>query len=166
MRSPLRWRLVLALLLLMPVLELVVLIAVGRQIGVLATLGLLVAGVVVGTGVMRREGARALGAVREAAASGRQPDADLSGRAIVFVSGLLLAVPGFVSDVVGLVLWLPPVRRLVRRAVGAWAVRKGAMYASAATGRSVPGSTAPGRTTGPHGPEGPHGPDVVRGEVL
>ncbi|MFY0409496.1 FxsA family protein [Solicola sp. PLA-1-18] len=166
MRSPFRWRLAVAALLLMPVVELVVLIAVGQQIGLLATLGLLAAGVVVGWLVVRREGARALGAVREAARSGGRPDTDLSDRALVFVSGLLIMTPGFVTDVLGLLLWLPPVRRLMRRAVTAWAVRQGAMYASAATGRSVPGTTVPGRTTGPHGPEGPHGPDVVRGEVL
>ncbi|OWA03157.1 hypothetical protein B9W68_27225 [Streptomyces sp. CS227] len=82
---------------------------------------LLLAGVVAGSALIKRAGRRALRKFQETVAQQQQgitPETDRSGgNAFLLIAGLLLILPGLVSDVLGLVLLLPPVRTaLARRA--------------------------------------------------
>ncbi|MCM3821421.1 FxsA family membrane protein [Streptomyces albidoflavus] len=82
---------------------------------------LLLAGVVAGSALIKRAGRRALRKFQETVAQQQQgitPETDRSGgNAFLLIAGLLLILPGLVSDVFGLVLLLPPVRTaLARRA--------------------------------------------------
>jgi len=121
-RSTLRRRAVGAALLLLPILELAVLIRVGAAVGIGVTLLLLLAGAVAGSIVLRQVGAATIR--RLSAASRRDPAVapPVAGpppaeTALLVGAGLLLIVPGFLSDVAGLLLLVPAVRRaLVRRA--------------------------------------------------
>lgn len=108
---------VLPVLLIATIVELAVLIAVGHAIGVLATIGLLILTSLVGTALLRREGARALGAFVEALRARRAPHRELLDGMLITAAGVLVVVPGFVSDVLGLLLLLPPIRGLVRRRI-------------------------------------------------
>ncbi|WP_019813892.1 FxsA family protein [Saccharomonospora saliphila] len=89
--------------------------AVASQVGVLATLGLLLAGAIVGSWLARREGGKAARAVMATARSGRSPHNEVTDGMLVGLGGLLIFLPGFVSDVAGLLLLLPT-RSLFRRA--------------------------------------------------
>jgi UPF0716 protein FxsA len=97
------------------VLEFVVIVEVAVRLGVVDTLGLLILVSVVGGLIVKAQGVavlrRALGDVQ----SGRVPGATLADGALVVVAGVLLLVPGFITDVPALLLLLPPVRRGVRR---------------------------------------------------
>ena len=62
----------------------------------------------------RREGVRAAQAIAEAVSQRRAPHAELTDGMLVAAGGVLLFVPGLVTDVAGLLLLLPPVRRVVR----------------------------------------------------
>jgi UPF0716 protein FxsA len=104
-------------LIVMSLVEITVIVAVGREIGALPTLGLLLVTAVLGGWLLRREGARTWRAFRAALDSGRPPAAEVVDGVLVLFGGLLMMLPGFVSDVVGLLLVLPPTRRLVRGAV-------------------------------------------------
>jgi UPF0716 protein FxsA len=108
---------VLPVLLIATIVEVAVLIAVGHAIGVLATIGLLILTSLVGTALLRREGARALGAFVEALRARRAPHRELLDGMLITAAGVLVVVPGFVSDVLGLLLLLPPIRGLVRRRI-------------------------------------------------
>ena len=90
--------------------------AVSSVVGVLGTLGLLIAGALLGSWLARREGARAARAFMSAARSGRSPQAEVTDGMLVALGGLLILVPGFLSDLAGLLLLLPPTRGIVRRA--------------------------------------------------
>lgn len=90
--------------------------AVSSVVGVLGTLGLLVAGAFLGSWLARREGARAARSFMTAARSGRSPQAEVTDGMLVGLGGLLILLPGFVSDIAGLLLLLPPSRGVVRRA--------------------------------------------------
>lgn len=90
--------------------------AVSSAVGVLGTLGLLLAGAVLGSWLARREGARAARAFMTTARSGRSPVAEVTDGMLVGFGGLLIMVPGFLSDIAGLLLLLPPTRGVVRRA--------------------------------------------------
>jgi UPF0716 protein FxsA len=105
-----------ALFLLYVVAEVAAVWAVSSAVGVLGTLGLLLAGAILGSWLARREGARAARAFMTAARSGRSPEAEVTDGMLVGLGGLLILVPGFLSDLAGLLLLLPPSRGVVRRA--------------------------------------------------
>ncbi|MDN5893179.1 MAG: FxsA family protein [Nocardioides sp.] len=97
-----------------PRLEIYVLIQVGQVIGVGWTILLLIADSLFGGWLIRREGGRAFRALGEALGSGRMPAKELADGALILVGGILMLSPGFVLDVVGLVLILPFTRPLAR----------------------------------------------------
>ena len=106
---------ILLILLVAAIVELVVLVVVGKAIGVLATIGLLILASLVGAALLRREGTRTLAAFREALRTRRPPHRELIDGMLIAAAGVFIVLPGFVSDVLGLLLLLPPTRALVRR---------------------------------------------------
>lgn len=111
-------------LVLLVVLELAVVAAVGRAVGVPWTVLALVGLSMLGLWMLRREGARTWRALREAARSGQMPSTQLADAILVLVGGVLLVAPGFVSDAVGLLLILPFTRPLARPVLAAAIGRK------------------------------------------
>ena len=118
------WWLLAAAFVVVPLVELAVVLQVRNAIGLGPTLVLLLAVSVLGAAVVRREGARAWRAFRQAVAAGRPPATEVADGAMLLVGGTLLLTPGFVTDVVGLVLVLPPSRALLRRRVTAFVARR------------------------------------------
>jgi UPF0716 protein FxsA len=106
---------VLLILLVATVVEVTVLVAVGHAIGVWATIGLLILASLVGAALLRREGIRTLVAFQEALRTRRPPHRELIDGMLIATAGVFIVLPGFVSDVLGLLLLLPPTRALVRR---------------------------------------------------
>ena len=101
------------LFLLFPFIELAVLIKVGGAIGVLPTLLLLVAAAVLGSLLMRVAGLATALRAREELARGEVPEGEMLEGMMIALGGGLLLLPGFISDVFGLVLLLPFTRRLL-----------------------------------------------------
>jgi UPF0716 protein FxsA len=103
--------------LVVPIAELAVIIAVGSEIGVLNTVGLLIAVSVVGAWLAKREGLGVLRRIQAQLDAGRMPGSDLVDGFLVLFAGALLLTPGFLTDCLALGLLLPPVRAVVRRAL-------------------------------------------------
>jgi len=147
---------VLLILLIATVVEVTVLVAVGDLIGVLPTIGLLILASVVGAWLLRREGTRTLGAFSEAVRTRRPPHREVIDGVLIAAAGVLIVVPGFVSDVLALVLLLPPTRALVRGRM----VRSASRHAPV---RLRPGAVVDGEVVQPdpaaHRPEGP--PQII-----
>ncbi len=97
------------------VVEIVALVALGSVIGLGWTLVVLLAGSLLGLLLARREGVRAAQALADAVGSRRVAHAEITDGLLVAVGGVLLFVPGLVTDLAGLLLVLPPTRALVRR---------------------------------------------------
>ncbi len=95
--------------------ELTLLSAAGRAIGVLPLLLVLTVEAIVGGVLLRREGAKAWASVRSAQQDPEKVGQTLSDAGLVLVGALLLMLPGFLSDALGLLFLLPPTRRLARR---------------------------------------------------
>ncbi len=87
-------------------------ILVGQAIGVLGTLGLVIAGGAAGLFLIRQCGIAGPRAVIEAQQRGEPPDAAAFAMLATFAAGLFLILPGFLTDLTGVLLLLPPVRRL------------------------------------------------------
>ena len=107
--------LLVALLVVVPLVEIYLLIQVGQVIGPLPTIALLVVMSVVGGLLLKREGARTWRAFRGALQAGRVPAAEIADGALVIVGGALMLTPGFATDVVGLLCVLPGSRQVLRR---------------------------------------------------
>ena len=98
-----------------PILELYVLIQIGQAIGILPTIALLILDSVLGAALMRSQGRAAWMRFNRALAEGRVPAREVIDGVLVIFGGALLLTPGFLSDILGLILLLPPTRALVRR---------------------------------------------------
>jgi UPF0716 protein FxsA len=104
--------------------EIAVFLSVAHAIGGGWAVLLLLASTVTGLALLRREGIRGWRRFRAAAAEGRPPGADVSHSLAGLGGALLLAVPGFVTAVLGLVLLLPPGRGFARRGIERVASRR------------------------------------------
>ena len=98
----------------MPIVELAVLIQVGHAIGVFNTIGLLLLVSFVGAWLVKREGLGVWRRFRRQVEGGHVPGKELADGVLVMFAGALLISPGFVTDVFGILLLLPPVRAFVR----------------------------------------------------
>jgi UPF0716 protein FxsA len=107
---------ILALLfLVVPIAELAVLIRVGQWIGVVNTIGVLILVSVVGAWLAKREGLGVLRRIQCQLELGQMPGVELVDGFLVLLAGVLLITPGFLSDILGILLLLPPIRAAVRR---------------------------------------------------
>lgn len=106
---------VLLILIVAAFIELTVLVMVGDAIGVLPTIGLLLLASLAGLALLRHEGTRTLAAFAEAVRTRRPPQREVIDGMLLAAAGVFIVAPGFVSDVAGLLLLLPPTRALVRR---------------------------------------------------
>jgi len=106
----------LLLLIVWPVAELFVAIKVADAIGVLLTVILLLVSWPVGMWLTKAEGRAAWRRLSDAVAAGRPPGREVIDGALVLGGGILLIVPGFITDVLGLAL-LAPTRALARTAI-------------------------------------------------
>jgi len=104
-----------ALFVIVPLAELYLILKVGDLIGVAPTLGLLVLSSLVGSGMLRSQGRAVWRQFNEALGSGRMPHRELFDGVAVIFGGAFLITPGFITDIVGLLLLVPPTRRLARR---------------------------------------------------
>jgi UPF0716 protein FxsA len=137
------------LFIVVPIAEIYVLLQIGHAIGALPTIALLIADSVLGAALMRSQGRAAWLRLNAALAEGRVPGREVMDGALVILGGALLLTPGFLSDILGLVLLLPPTRAIVRRVLlRRFAGRIVAGAASGAQARMFGFGARPGRTGG------------------
>jgi UPF0716 protein FxsA len=132
----------LALFIVVPLAELYVIIQVGQAIGALPTIAILLLDSVLGSMLLRAQGRAVWRRFNEAIAAGRMPHREVQDGVLVIFGGAFLITPGFITDVVGLVLLIPPTRSLVR----AWLARR--------LGRRVAVGVVDGTATERHDPPG------------
>jgi UPF0716 protein FxsA len=101
----------------LPLAELYLILQVGDLIGVPLTIALLAADSLIGSLLLRSQGRAAWRRLNEALAEGRMPHREVQDGVLVVFGGAFLITPGFITDVIGLLMLLPPTRPLVRRLV-------------------------------------------------
>lgn len=101
---------ILSLLLIVPILEIAVFIMIGSQIGVFPTLAMILITAVLGTILLRQQGFGILQRLQAENRAGNNPGRDLVHGAMIMIAGVLLLTPGFVTDAIGFLLFVPPVR--------------------------------------------------------
>ncbi|SCW69995.1 UPF0716 protein FxsA [Rhizobium mongolense subsp. loessense] len=98
--------------LLLPLAEIAGFVIVGRAVGLLATLGLVVLSGVIGMALLRRQGIGILQRMSTEGRNGVIPGRELLRPAMLVIASLLLIVPGFISDIIAIALFIPAVRDL------------------------------------------------------
>jgi len=106
---------IVALFIVVPIVELYVIIQIGSWIGVVPTIALLLADALLGSLLLRHQGRGAWRRFNAALAERRFPGREVADGLLIAVGGTLLLTPGFVTDIVGLILLIPPTRAIVRR---------------------------------------------------
>jgi len=130
------------ILLAMPFVEIAGFVVVGERIGVLPTLGLVVATGILGAFLMRLQGFGVMNRIRAELENGRNPGRELAHGVMILLAGVLLLIPGFVTDILGVLMFLPPLRDLAWRFLSSRVVvTSGGFGGFSARGRSAPGKT-------------------------
>ncbi|MEM9075188.1 MAG: FxsA family protein [Myxococcota bacterium] len=110
-------KLLLFLFTVVPALELYLLILVGRHVGFAATVGIVLATGMLGAALAKREGLRVVQKWQRELAEGRTPAEGVLGGLLVFAGGIFLITPGVLTDLFGLLMLIPPTRKLFARFV-------------------------------------------------
>lgn len=133
----------LLLLLLTPLLEIWLLIHVGSYLGAGPTVALVVLTAVAGVAVIRRVGLSTLTRANQRIRAGEVPAQEMGEGLVLVIAGVLLILPGFATDAVGLACLIPPVRR---RLLAPWLRIQRRTYTGRSESGSGPGSSRTGTT--------------------
>jgi UPF0716 protein FxsA len=159
-----------ALFLVVPLVELAIAIQVGRWIGAVPTILLLLFESFLGAWIVRREGGAAWRALVASAESGKPPTRELADAVLVLIGGTLLLTPGFLTDIAGFAFVIPATRALVRRPVMRWlgrvVARRFVTFGAFPPGAGFPPGFPPAGFQPPGAGPRRTGPDVVEGEVV
>jgi UPF0716 protein FxsA len=98
-----------------PLLEIAVFIEVGGFLGLWPTLGVVILTAIAGTTLLRHQGLATLGRARSNLEAGRLPMVEVFDGVCLLLAGALLLTPGFVTDLAGLLLFVPTLRAVLRR---------------------------------------------------
>jgi len=104
----------LALFLIVPFIELMLLLTIGTRIGIWATLAIIIGTAMVGASLTRREGLKTWWQFQEKLTTGAFPNEELLDGLIILIAGALLLTPGFLTDTIGFILLIPASRRVVK----------------------------------------------------
>lgn len=96
-----------------PIIEIALFIHLGGLIGTWETIALVILTAIIGSVLLRHQGLQALRSVQGRLMEGENPGRLLADGAMILVAGALLLTPGFLTDAVGFLLLVPPVRALL-----------------------------------------------------
>jgi UPF0716 protein FxsA len=122
-------------------LEIATFIAVGRAIGVLPTLGLIFLTSLAGIMLLRTQGIGLLERLRRGLRAGESPERPLVHGALMVIAGLLLIIPGFITDTLGFLLFIPAVREFAWSRFGRHVVVSGSTHRGSSAGHRAGGKT-------------------------
>lgn len=103
-----------AVFLIVPIIELALLLTIGAQIGIWATLGIIIATALLGASLAQQEGLKTWWRFQEKLSSGAFPNEELLDGLMILVAGAVLLTPGFLTDAIGFILLIPGSRRAVK----------------------------------------------------
>lgn len=108
-------RILFAVFMIVPLAEIAFFVLIGNAIGLWPTLAGVLLTAVAGALVLRWQGLSLISDIRSSMGAGRLPTRSLTDAMMVAIAGLLLLLPGYFSDLLGILLLIPPVRTLIYR---------------------------------------------------
>jgi UPF0716 protein FxsA len=108
-------RILFAVFMIVPLVEIAFFVVIGNTIGLWPTLAGVLVTAVAGSLILRWQGLQLLNEIRSSMGQGRLPARALADAMMVAIAGVLLLTPGYFSDLIGILLLIPPVRTLIYR---------------------------------------------------
>ena len=109
---------------LVPVMELYLLIEIGKHIGVIATVGIIILTGLIGAYLVRSQGFMMLRKIRNDLHQNILPGDSLLQGVIILAGGIFLITPGFITDIAGFIFLIPVSRQIVKKYLLAWLKEK------------------------------------------
>jgi UPF0716 protein FxsA len=142
-----------------PIVELYIIIQVGQAIGIVPTLALLLADALLGSLLLKHQGRGAWQRFNRALDERRFPGKEVADGLLIAIGGTLLLAPGFLTDIAGVILLVPPTRAIVRKLLKGVVGRRfivmggpaGTAYGAASGARRAYGYARPGNGNGANG---------------
>lgn len=134
-----------------PIIEISVFIEIGGRIGLWPTIGIVILTAVIGTAMLRQQGLSVLFRIQQNLEANRMPVQELFDGVCLVIAGVLLLTPGFVTDSVGFLLFVPPFRRWLASEIGRRVVARADVrytHQSYSTHGGHPGHGRPGERPG------------------
>jgi len=100
-----------------PIAELYVILQVGSWLGILPTVAILILDSILGSMLLRAQGRAAWRHFNDSLSAGRPPAREVLDGGLIILGGAFLLTPGFLTDIIGLLLLIPPTRAVLRRLV-------------------------------------------------
>jgi UPF0716 protein FxsA len=145
-----------AIFVVVPLAELYVIFTVGDAIGIVPTLAILVADSLLGSWLLKSQGRAVWQRFNETLRAGRVPHREIVDGVLVIFGGAFLITPGFITDVIGVLLLLPPTRALFRRSLQ----RRLELRAVSSVARPGPGYYDVEGSATEHDPPSPSSPEL------
>ena len=108
-------RLLFAVFMIVPLIEIAFFVVIGNAVGLWPTLAGVLLTAVLGSLILRWQGMQLIGEIRSSMGQGRLPARALADAMMVAIAGVLLLTPGYFTDLMGILLLIPPVRTLIYR---------------------------------------------------
>ena len=106
-------RILFLVFMIVPLIEIAFFVVIGNAIGLWPTLAGVLVTAIVGSLVLRYQGMAVFNDIRAQMAQGQMPARSLGDAALIGAGGLMLLLPGYFSDIIGILLLLPPVRSAI-----------------------------------------------------
>ena len=145
-----------------PVIEIALFIEVGGWIGLWPTIAIVVVTAFAGTTLLRIQGLAVLQRAQESAARNELPMQEVFDGLCLLVAGVLLLTPGFFTDALGFLLFVPLFRKLAGLGIWRWLSRSGHIHVGGTGFGNGPAGPGPGPRGG--GYSGPDGGPVIDGD--
>lgn len=113
----------LTMFIIIPIAEIIVFIKVGEQIGLLATIGLAIITAIIGTSLLRHQGLSVLQNAQKALDEGRIPVDSVIDGICLLIAGAFLLTPGLITDTIGFLLFIAPLRRNIAKYIFKYIIR-------------------------------------------
>jgi UPF0716 protein FxsA len=110
----------LILFIIIPVVELYTLIEIGKKIGTLPTMGIIILTAILGAYLVKNQGFMILKKIKNNIKEGIMPGDSLIQGAIILAGGILLLTPGFITDTIGFIFLIPGSRKIVKKCLLKW----------------------------------------------
>lgn len=146
----------LAIFVAIPIIEIAVFIQAGALIGLWPTIGVVILTAIIGTSLMRAQGLQTLAKAQSQMDQGEMPIGAMFDGICILIAGVLLLTPGFVTDTMGFLLLVPPLRQLIGAKVIMKLVQSGNIRTNFGGGRSY-GAAGTGGANSSRRPSGKAG---------
>jgi len=135
----------------MPLAEIAVLVKVGGLIGLWPTLAVVILTAMAGTWLLRLQGFQTWQRAQAALQRGEAPVAEVLDGMFLFAAALLMVTPGLITDTMGFLFLIPPVRHAVAKGLVSWAIRTGRLQVYPGADGGMTGGMAGGMGRRPDG---------------